>query len=220
MERIHLWEKHEITLVAKKSHANAYMNVEMGVRLHGPGGFDKKVHGFWDGESTFRVRVTATRPGTWTWESFANVDDAGLRGQRGSYEAVAWSEAELEANLCRRGFVRPTANRHAFELADGTPFFWLADMWLAAATQYYPWREDEKDYGIGPEVGFKDMIRARAKQGFNGITLIACFPAWAIDRLPASADTDDGMVLRRSWHEHGSNLIFDGRKDRSKDMHI
>jgi len=161
MTKIHAWEKHEIVLEANDSHANPYMDVDVGVRLRGPGGFNKKVYGFWDGGNTFRVRVTATRPGTWTWESFANVDDPGLRGRSGAYEAVAWTEAEKEGNLCRRGFVRPTANRHAFELADGTPFFWLADMWLAAATQYYPWRDDEREYPIGPEVGFNPSSTPR-----------------------------------------------------------
>ncbi len=218
MTRIHVWEKHEIVLEARKSHVHPYIDVDAGVRLRGPGGFDRKVHGFWDGGSTWRMRVTATRPGTWEWESFADVDDAGLRGMKGSFEAAAWTEAEKEENLCRRGFVRPTANRHAFELADGTPFFWLADMWLAAATQYYPWRDDDREYPIGPEVGFKDMVRARRRQGFNGITLIACFPNWGIDRLPAWAKTEDGMVLRHSWLEHGNNLDPDGSRNRSKDM--
>jgi hypothetical protein len=217
MQKIRVWEKHEIVLRSEKKHANPYMDVVVGVKLRGPA-FDRKVYGFWDGGDVYRVRVTADRPGSWTWESFANVDDPGLAGQRGGYEASAWSEQEKTQNLCRRGFLRPTGNRHAFELADGTPFFWLADMWLAAATQYYPWREDDKEYPLGPEMGFKDMVRFRKAQGYNGITLIACFPNWAIDRLPAWAETEDGTVLRRSWYEHGNMLEKDGKKNRSKDM--
>jgi hypothetical protein len=218
MELMHVWEKHEIVLEAAQDHPNPYMEVVVGVRLRGPA-LAKKVYGFWDGGRAFRVRVVANRPGTWRWESFANVEDSGLAGREGSFEAVAWTEAEKAENVCRRGFPRPTANRHAFEMPDGTPFFWLADMWLAAATNHYPWREEEKEYPIGPEVGFKDMIRHRERQGYNGITIIGCFPNWAIDDLPAFADMPDGTVLRRSWFEHGNNLVPDGRKTRSTNMH-
>ena len=41
----------------------------------------------------------------------------------------AWTEAEKQANPLRRGFLRPTANHHALEHADGTPFFALGDTW-------------------------------------------------------------------------------------------
>ncbi len=218
MSTIHTWEKHEIVLQAENTYENPYMDVTVGVRLRGPA-FKKKVYGFWDGGNVFRVRVTATRAGTWSWESFADVEDPGLTGKSGSFQAVEWTESEKQANLCRRGIPRPTDNRHAFEMPDGTPFFWLADMWLAASTWHYPWRDEDTEYPIGPEVGFKDMIRHRKAQGYNGITLIACFPAWAIDRLPAAADTEEGIVLRRSWHEHGNNIESDPRKVRSTDMH-
>jgi len=36
------------------------------VDLKGPG-FNKRCYGFWDGGKTFRIRITATAPGTWTW---------------------------------------------------------------------------------------------------------------------------------------------------------
>ncbi|WP_321992086.1 DUF4038 domain-containing protein [Marispirochaeta aestuarii] len=218
MPQIHIWERHEIVLQAEKEYRNPYMEVDMGVHLRGPG-FNKRVYGFWDGGNTFKIRLTATKPGTWTWESFANVDDPGLMGKSGSYTAVEWTEEEKRENVCRRGFPRPTANRHAFEMPDGTPFFWLADMWLAAATNHYPWREDDRSYPIGPDAGFKDMIRYRRDQGYNGITMIACFPAWGIDRLPAWAYMEDGLVIRHSWMEHGNNLEPDGSKCRSTDMH-
>ncbi len=63
----------------------------MWVELAGPG-FQKRCYGFWDGGKTFRVRVLATAPGRWTWESGADVDDMGLRGVRGEFTAKPWSE--------------------------------------------------------------------------------------------------------------------------------
>jgi len=34
-----------------------------------------------------------------------------------------------QANVCRRGNIRTTANGHAFEYADATPCFLLGDTW-------------------------------------------------------------------------------------------
>ena len=100
---------------------NAYTNVIVWVDLTGPG-FNKRVYGFWDGGETFRVRIVATEPGTWTWKSGSAPDDPGLADQSGSFEAVAWSEAEKTVNSLRRGFLRSTANHHALDTPTALPF--------------------------------------------------------------------------------------------------
>jgi hypothetical protein len=56
--------------------------------------------------------------------------------------------------------IRPTANGHAFEYADGTPLFWLADTWWPCMTKRYPWYEDDSIRRVGmPGAGFKDYVR-------------------------------------------------------------
>ena len=114
-----MWEKVEITLRTDKSYENPYTDVEVWVHLKGPG-FDKRCYGFWDGGKTFRVRVLATAPGTWTWRSGSNQSDSGLSGKTGKFTATAWSQAQLEKNPCRRGMIKASANGHAFEYADDT----------------------------------------------------------------------------------------------------
>ena len=83
-----LWEKVEITLQAARAYENPYKDVEVWVDLAGPG-FKKRCYGFWDGGKTFRVRVTAVAPGTWTWRSGASKTDSGLAGAKagGKYSA-------------------------------------------------------------------------------------------------------------------------------------
>jgi hypothetical protein len=159
-EPVHVWEKVELTFHAKNHYENPYTNVEVWVDLKGPG-FDKRCYGFWDGGDVFRVRILATSPGEWTWRSGSNQKDAGLNDQEGNFTAGEWSEAEKTAVPTRRGFIRPTANGHAFEYADGTPFLLLGDTWYAAATFRFPWNEDNKERPIGPEAGFKDYLRLR-----------------------------------------------------------
>ena len=85
----------------------------------------------------------------------------GLQGVRGEFTAVAWTEAELEENPCRRGMIRPSGNGHAFEYADGTPFFLLGDTWWATPTFRFRWYDDDTPRPLGPEAGFKDYVRYR-----------------------------------------------------------
>ena len=166
---VHLWEKQEITLTAANSYNNAYTDVIVWVDLSGPG-FNKRVYGFWDGGQTFRVRIVATAPGTWSWKSGSAPDDPGLSGKFGSFEAVAWTEAEKTANPLRRGFIRSTANNHALEYADSTPFLVIGDTWYSVGTNRFRWYDDDKERPIDSTAGFKDYVRYRKAQGYNWST--------------------------------------------------
>ena len=206
----HIWQKVEIVLHAEKADADSYREVAVWVDLTGPA-FQKRCYGFWDGGNTYRVRVLATKPGKWSWVSGSNQADEGLNGKRGDFKAVAWTRAERAGNACRRGIVGATANGHAFEYADGTPFFLAGDTWWSVGTFRYPWYADGEPRPIGPQAGFKDYVRFRREQGFNCVAMIAGFPNWANDGKPASLKTPDGTVLRAAWRQAGTNS--------AKDMH-
>ncbi len=199
----HVWEKIEITLQSQRRWENPYTDVQVWVDLKGPD-FDKRCYGFWDGDRTFRVRILATSPGRWTWESGASVVDPGLQGARGEFTAAGWTEAELDANPCRRGMIRPSGNGHAMQYADGTPFFLLGDTWWATPTFRFRWYDDDAPRSLGPTAGFKDYVRYRREQQFNCVAMIAAFPNWANDGRPARLKTPDGMVLRAAWPQAGT----------------
>jgi hypothetical protein len=200
---VHVWEKQEITLNATRPHANPYTDVVVWVDLTGPG-FAKRVYGFWDGGTTFRVRVCATAPGRWSWTSGSTPADPGLMGKTGSFEAAAWTPAELAANPLRHGFVRATANRHALEFADGTPYFAIGDTWYATASNRFRWRDDDREHAIGPDAGFKDYVRYRQAQGYNWVNIIAAFPNWKTDDKPWHLVMPDGTTIRSAWLEFGT----------------
>jgi len=75
--------------------------------------------------------------GEWTWRSGSSPTDPGLSGLHGEFRAIDWSEEEKQQNPLRRGFLRATANHHAIEQADGSPFFIIGDTWYAAATNRF-----------------------------------------------------------------------------------
>jgi len=206
----HVWEKVEITLHAEKHYDNPYTEVEVWVDLKGPG-FEKRCYGFWDGDNVFRVRVLGIAPGLWKWSSSSNQTDPGLNGKSGEFTAAAFSEAEKQANSCRRGMIRASANGHAFEYADGTPYFLLGDTWWSVPTFRYRWYDDDKQRPIGPNAGFKDYVKFRRKQDYNCIAMIAAFPNWSNDDKPASLKMPDETVLRSAWKQAGT--------ESAKDMH-
>ena len=202
---VHTWEKQELVLTSSHAHANPYTDVTVWVDLTGPG-FHKRVYGFWDGDRTFRVRLVATAPGEWKWTSGSTPSDPGLSGKSGSFLATEWSEEEKQANPLRHGFLRATANHHALELADGTPYFAIGDTWYSAGTSRFRWYDDDRERPLGPTAGFKDYVRYRKAQGYNWVNIIAAFPNWATDGLPWHIVMNDAdkTTVRSAWLEFGT----------------
>ena len=202
---IHTWEMQEISLQAEKEYNNYYTDVTCWIDLEGPG-FAKRIYGFWDGGNVFKVRYVATKTGKWQWTSGSNQpDDRGLNKHSGELNVVAWIGEELLVNPNRRGFVRASPNGHALQYADGTPFFMIGDTWLAAATWRLPYRNTTAidDYVPGPGIGFEDAVSYRKRQGFNSVSMIACFPNWDSDGLPSTYADSGGIFVRNAWEKFG-----------------
>ncbi len=201
----HVWEKQELTFTAVNHYNNPYIDVTIWVDLIGPG-FNKRIYGFWDGGQTFRVRLVATDTGTWKWKSGSSPDDSGLTGKTGSFTAIEWTEVEKNENPLRHGFLRATANLHALECADGTPFLIVGDTWYSVGTNRFKWYDDDKERPIGPTAGFKDYVRYRKAQGYNWINVIAAFPNWITDGKSWHIVMDDSAhtTVRSAWLEFGT----------------
>lgn len=203
MQKTHTWQKIELVFKAEKHYGNPYTDVDFWVDLHGPG-FQKRCYGFWDGGQKHIVRVLAPCPGVWQWTSESSTNDPGLSGHTGQFKALAWSEDEKNANPTRRGMIQATPNGHAFQYADGTPFFLLGDTWWATPTYRFPWHEDADQQPLGPKAGFKDYVHYRKQQGYNCIAMIASFANWQNDDHPPQWILDDGLVVRSAWPQAGT----------------
>ncbi len=217
-KKTHVWEMQEIVLRAEKQYANYYTEVTCWVDLKGPG-FSKRIYAFWDGGSTYKVRIVATDAGSWEWTSGSNQpDDKGLNNQQGMFVAVNWTDQELTANPNRRGFIRPTPNGHALQYADGTPFFMVGDTWLAGTTWRLPFRgiTPAADYTPAPGIGFEDAVTFRKNQGFNSVSMIASFPNWEADSNANTYADENGIYVRNAWEKFG--YLVEGGKMTSKDM--
>ena len=196
----HVWEKVEINLTASNKYTDPYNEVDVWVDLNGPG-FNKRIYGFWDGGNSFKIRILADTEGIWKWVSNSNKHDSGLNNQSGSFTAIAWSDDEKLANPNRRGFVRPTANGHALEYADGTPYILIADTLWSIPSWRFIWYDDDEPRPFDETMGFKDMIKFRKKQGYNCVAIMASLHNWVNDGLPHRLIIDDEKktLLRGAW---------------------
>ena len=213
-----VWQLQEIELRASGRYGNPYADVECWVDLAGPG-FAKRIYGFWDGGEVYRVRIVATAPGRWTWTSGSNQPaDSGLNGRSGAFLAREWTDAEKAENPNRHGFLRSTANGHALQYADGTPYFLLGDTWLGAATWRLPFVATHADPNVepGPGVTFEQAVAYRKRQGFNSVSMIAAFPTWDSDQYPATYADTHGVFYRNAWEEFG---VLAGEGPTAKSMH-
>ncbi|MCK5172983.1 MAG: DUF4038 domain-containing protein [Planctomycetes bacterium] len=172
-EVTHVYEMVEVSFSASETYDNPYLDVDLWVDLKGPDKLQYRIPAFWDGGQTWRARLAATAVGDWHWSTGSKTGDPGLDSKAGQFAAIEWSEAEKQANANRRGFVRVSDNGRTLEYADGTPFFYTGDTWWSCLTGVYGW-----DLPSGPsKISFKDAVRIRKAQGFNGINIISCFPS-------------------------------------------
>ncbi|EDY80658.1 hypothetical protein VDG1235_274 [Verrucomicrobiia bacterium DG1235] len=223
----HIWDMQEIILYSQGEYENPYAEVDCWIDLEGPD-FSKRVYGFWDGGSVFKIRFVANTPGKWTWTVGSNqANDAGISQGAGSLVAVAWDAEDIAANANRRGFIQNTPNGRALQYADGTPFFLTGDTWLAASTWRLPFKGARASETYVPDSGisFEEAVSYRKQQGFNSVSFVAAFPNWDADQYGATYANSDGVFIRNAWEKFGhwaasaTISTADGATTTAKDMH-
>jgi len=166
------WEPFEIRFVARNVYENPYVqgmpdndHALLRVVFTGTGGEAMgktyTVEGFWDGNwdtrNTFRVRFAPPATGVWKYESFSA--DEGMNGVKGELTCTDWMEQEKMDNPTRRGHIQvyrdgDRAGRY-FVYADGTPFFWMADIWSY-------WTKKGVSFS-----SFQDVVQDRVRKGYT-----------------------------------------------------
>ncbi len=119
-----------------------------------------EVPGFWDGDSTWKVRFSPPEPGRWEWTTDSDVSDPGL-DDAGRFTAASYRGPNP---IWSHGFLRVADGARVLEHDDGTPFFWLGDtVWSAPAKATL---EEWTDY-----------LTEREAQGYN-VVQTNTLPQW------------------------------------------
>ena len=142
-ERAAKWDRWE-----KSFSSDAARTEEFTVEFKGPGGKSRKVPGFWDGGTTWKVRFMPDGAGQWQYSTSF--------GDKGGFECV---ESDSDNPFIKHGPVRVAENGFHFEHADGTPFFWLADTaWNGAL--------------LSTDQDWEQYLRHRKGQNFTAIQYV------------------------------------------------
>lgn len=149
----------ERAFTSSKSYANPFTDVDLDVLFEGPGGTSWRVPAFWSGDQTWRVRFAPPVAGPYRWMTeCTDAGNASLHGLSGEFEA---SEYAGDNPLLARGPVGLAAEG-AFEYADGSPFFFLADDWWHGLTDRLRWPAE-----------FRDLTLDRKQKGYSVIKMTA-----------------------------------------------
>ncbi len=142
---------------------NPFFDLTLDVLIVAPDGSETRIPAFWGGGGQWRVRYSASEPGTYRFRTVAsNSSDKDLHDRRGILIVEPY---EGENPLFKHGPVRVHEGGRYLEHRDGKPFFWLADSWWTGMTMRLSWPD-----------GFQLLTADRAQKGFSVIQFASGFP--------------------------------------------
>jgi hypothetical protein len=147
----------QVTLFSSGLYDNPIKDVSIDCILTGPAGMTLHVAGFWDGDSTFRVRFALPASGEWSYTiTCSDTSNRRLHGIRGLVDV----RRDVGASpLFAKGSPRVSANGRFLTFGDGDPFFYLGD--TAWEIVWKSRREEVISY-----------LANRKKRGFNAIHIV------------------------------------------------
>lgn len=119
------WTTHEIVFESANSYDNGYTDVDVWVSFENEKGERMQRPAFWDGGNTWKVRFAPPdSASTWTWTSYASVNDEGLSGRTGNLRSVTYDGGN---KLLKRGLLRMSPGKRQVIHADNTPLLIVGD---------------------------------------------------------------------------------------------
>ncbi|MBN2147725.1 MAG: DUF5060 domain-containing protein [Anaerolineales bacterium] len=114
----------ELTVALDADYSNPYdaRQVRLDGLFRGPGGLEMSVPGFWDGESSWKLRFTPSAEGKWQY-TLTVLDQNGLSLPLIGAFTVAPAEEGHHGWLQPANWVDPSYSSHYLLYHDGTPFY-------------------------------------------------------------------------------------------------
>ncbi len=192
----------EWTFTSARHYDDPFNQVQMDAVFRDPTGRSWTVPAFWAGGQEWKVRFSPRQTGLYTFRTHCS-DPANeeLEGQEGTLEARPY----LGNNpLLEHGPLRVSDDHRYLQHLDGTPFFWLGDLWWLGLTSRLAWPQD-----------YQMLVADRVMKGFTVIQVVAglhCdMPAfdergfneaghpWEADYVRINPAFFDMMDLRIEW---------------------
>jgi hypothetical protein len=148
----------EWTFESQKVYADPFNDVDVDV-VFTRDGQSWRIPTFWRGENRWTVRFAPPIPGEYVYHlESTDHGNPDLNGHDGRVSITAYAGTNA---LLQHGMLRVSANKHNFEHADGTPFYWLGDTWWTGLSDRLSWQ------------GFQKLTADRKEKGFTVVQLCA-----------------------------------------------
>ncbi|MEX2264821.1 MAG: DUF4038 domain-containing protein [Bryobacteraceae bacterium] len=150
-DEVKRFEVFEASFEAKAGQENPYTEISAEAQFTRPDGSVWTVPLFWNGDRSWKVRVSPDVEGPWTF--VVRSAEPSLNGQSGGFVCLRSSS---------RGGIRPMTGRpYHFQYQDGTPMWWFGDT---------AWRAFSADMSEHLDrTSVQRYVEVRARQGFNYI---------------------------------------------------
>src|SRR5579871_1340540 len=148
----------ELTIESAKLYRDPFNDVDIDI-IFESGGQTWRVPAFWAGDSRWKVRFSPPSPGKYTyrWES-TDRSNRDLNGRSDAFLAISPNRFDAPTT---HGMIVVSSSRRYFQYVDGTPFFWLGEMWWTGLSDRLPWE------------GFKRLTDDRKAKGFTVVQICA-----------------------------------------------
>jgi hydrogenase maturation protease len=185
------WQPHDFQFKSDSKHENPF-SVIFSATVNSPDGKSFSMPGFYDGDGTWKVRLSPILEGSWSLKT--NSDDPSLDGKSISFICVPNNDPKAHG-----GLLVDASNPYHFVYEDGTRYFmngYECD-WL--------WALDMDDPNLPTINSFLDTL---AFYGFNDIILNAYAhdTSWAKGK---TSEYDYGPPPKYAWEGTNENPIFD-----------
>src|ERR1051326_783463 len=167
------WDRFDKSLPSSVSYENPAQEATLQALFISPSGETKRVYGFWDGSSTWRIRFAPDEDGKWTYKTTCSDEkNSGLHNISGTFTCIA---PRGKTRFSQHGPVQVSADQRYLIHQDSTPFFWLADTaWSGALLS----STDEWNF----------YIKERTRQNFSAVQ-------WVATQFRAAPDGDRNHQL-------------------------
>lgn len=119
------WQVFEAVCKSSNQYENPPQAATLQAVFKSPSGATRTIDGFWDGDQTWRIRFSPFEKGEWSFTTHCSItNDSGLNGLIGKFTCDAPTGTN---RFNQHGPVLVSRDKHFFQHADGTPFFWMAD---------------------------------------------------------------------------------------------
>ena len=118
------WTPHEIAFTSHITYPNPLYDVtEFYAEFTSPTGQKKKIYGFWNGDTDWRIRFMPNELGSWQYQTTcSDLINAGLHQQTGTFNCISNPNP---LPIYQHGAITHRTGDYHLSHTDGTPFLWI-----------------------------------------------------------------------------------------------